>query len=159
MPRRRELKDLAAGIASKFISRNNDLRGYWALGILFKDLDKVGGTSFSLNLLTKQGTPDLKNVNKVSNEFGDYLDQQLKQRGFRKSQVQEAILSIAFDVAPSKEHLNVIKTSIRGKPFTCSVKFLDDLGRIHRFTAKGWCSKHNPLKESRSARVLNLFAL
>ncbi len=108
--------------------------------------------------MTKQGAPDIKNVNKVSSEFGDYLGQQLKQRGFRKSQVQEAILSIAFDVTPSKEHLNVIKTTVRGKPFTCSVKLLDDLGHIHRFTAKGWCSKHNPSKELRSARILSLFA-
>ncbi len=159
MSRRRKLKDLAVGIATKFISRNNDLRGYWALGILFKDLDKVGGTSISLNLLTGKSTPDLKNANKVAIEFSKYLDQQLKQRGFHKSQVLEAILSIAFDVAPSKDHLQVIKISARGKPFTCSVKLLDDLGNTHRYTAKGWCSKHNPRKELKSTRILSLFAL
>ena len=66
MPRRRELKDLAAGIALKFISRNNDLRGYWALGILFKDLSEIGATCLSLNLTARKSTPDLKNANTVN---------------------------------------------------------------------------------------------
>ena len=33
---RKDLKGIAGGIASSFISRNNDINGYWALGILYK---------------------------------------------------------------------------------------------------------------------------
>lgn len=34
MPRRSELNGVASDIVRSFVSRNNDLRGYWALGML-----------------------------------------------------------------------------------------------------------------------------
>lgn len=34
MTRRGELKDVALGVLGSFVSRNNDVDGYWCLGLL-----------------------------------------------------------------------------------------------------------------------------
>ncbi|MFV1883891.1 MAG: hypothetical protein ACMZ7B_05360 [Balneola sp.] len=155
MPRRRRLKDLAAGISTKFISRNNDLYGYWALGILYKDLSHLSLNGLSLNLLTGKSSPELKNGNEVAEKFKEYFSSQIKIRRFEQDQVKQAILTLQFEAHPSKEHLSSIGISKRGKPFNCSVLILDDLGNNYFFVSKGWCAKHDPGLENRSARIFD----
>ena len=52
MPRRRELKGVAYGMAGKFVSRNTDLDGYWAIGVMYRSANDNGTDRFVLNLLT-----------------------------------------------------------------------------------------------------------
>lgn len=155
MPRRRELKDLAAGISSKFISRNNDLYGYWAPGILYKELDRISSKGVSLNLLSGKSSPQLDSGNQVAKIFKDYFDSQIVIRGFKTEQIKQAVLTLQFEAHPSKKHLSNLGVSRRGKPFNCAVQILDDLGNNYFFVSKGWCAKHDPGLENRSTRMFD----
>ena len=57
MPRRKEIKGIAAGFVSHFISRINDINGYWAMGILHKYALNNLSTSVEIDVLTHVISP------------------------------------------------------------------------------------------------------
>lgn len=57
MIRRKQLKNLAYGIAGRFTSRNNDLNGYWALGILYSAAEDAGTNRVRLDIISQTATP------------------------------------------------------------------------------------------------------
>lgn len=65
MARRRELLDIARGISSSFNSRNNDYKGYWTLGVLYKfvSTNNIESLEFDiLNSVTPSSTEDFYQV-------------------------------------------------------------------------------------------------
>ena len=51
MASRKHFHDFAVGLAHRFISRNNDIGGYWGVGVLAKDLHASGRDQQEFNLL------------------------------------------------------------------------------------------------------------
>jgi len=84
MPHRNELKGISAGIASSFISRNNDVDGYWAIGILYKIASESGDNKFTLNLLSGESSPNFKYSNRVSQPYHNYLINQLEKKNLEE---------------------------------------------------------------------------
>lgn len=58
MPRRRELRAIAAGFLQQFVSRFNDVRGYWALGAFYKSAGDADATGSGLSLFTGESEPN-----------------------------------------------------------------------------------------------------
>jgi hypothetical protein len=56
MPSSRKLKSVAAGLLGSFVSRNNDIGGYWGIGVLCRDTAAMGG-KVELNLITRVAAP------------------------------------------------------------------------------------------------------
>jgi len=54
MPRRRELKSVASGMATFSICRNNDVNGYWALGVLCREAENNEDLKVSLNIFSQE---------------------------------------------------------------------------------------------------------
>jgi len=146
MPRRRQLKGVAAGIASSFISRNNDLDGYWSLGILYKFTSEIGESVFTLNLLTGESSPEFKSSKRVVRPYYEYLLKQIENNGFEIFQISSAIVEIEFNTARSKMQLCRYTW---GDPFVCRVSITDDLNKKHIYEEHGCCRKHDPNKERR----------
>ena len=50
MPRRKELRSVVYGICDHFISRYNEINGYWALGYIYKEanLQHINNISFDI---------------------------------------------------------------------------------------------------------------
>jgi len=146
MPRRRQLKGVAAGIASSFISRNNDLDGYWSLGILYKSISETGVFVITLNLLTGESSPEFKSSKRVVRPYYEYLLKQIENNGFEIFQISSAIVEIEFNTTQSKM---LLCRYTWGDPFVCRVSITDDLNKKHVYEDHGCCRKHDPNKERR----------
>jgi len=57
MPAKKRLTNIANGLCGSFISRNNDLNGYWAIGKLRSLADQHRQTTVVLDLLTSSAQP------------------------------------------------------------------------------------------------------
>ncbi len=150
MPRRRELKGIAYGIAGRFVSRNTDIDGYWAIGVMYKAAIDRGTRQFALNLLTGESTPECKYANRVASQLHQYLLKQMSRMGFEEYQVSNATIDIEFNVAPTTMHL--LSRNTWGEPYDCRVTITDDLERKRVCEVFGWCGKHDPSREHRSTR-------
>jgi len=150
MPRRKELLGIAAGVAQSFISRNNDVDGYWAMGILYTAVVRQKTNTFELNLLSGESTPEFKYSKKIAEANRQNLKKQLANLVFEEYQVTEANLLLEFDTR-SVDQPSLNKTTW-GEPFLCRVTIIDDLKKKHSFEARGWCGRHCSVKERRSTR-------
>ncbi len=147
---RNELRGIAAGIAGKFISRNTDIDGYWAMGVLYEAADKGFAKHIRLDLLSGESLPTFRWTNQLIAYFQTYLFQQVQKRGFEEYQITGAVIDLEFAVIPTKRHLLSRRTW--GDPFVCRVGLTDDLQKTHVYEALGWCGKHDPRRERRSTR-------
>ena len=150
MPRRKALKGIAFGIASSFSSRNNDVDGYWVLGVLYKLAAEAGVSCFSLNLKNGESTPSFSFSRRILEPYATFLGDQLKKKGFGWGYVDSVIIAVDFNVSPTKKQ--VMLKSTWGEPFVCRVRITDDLNRVWSSEARGWCGIHDPIKEHRSTR-------
>jgi hypothetical protein len=151
MPKRKELKGVAAALAGRFISRNNDVDGYWALGILYIVATKDKSNRLSLNILEGESSPTFWHSKRLCLPLHDLLLHQLFIRGFEEFQVISAIVEIKFDVSPTAKEIMFKHTW--GEAFSCQVIITDDLNIQRTFTERGWCGKHDTKKEHQSTRA------
>ena len=143
------MRGVAAGAAQKFISRYNDIRGYWALGILYKAAVDADADSLVLNLRSGISEPSFPESKALAAHYYNYILEQLLARGFSESHVTDAYIELGFNVAPTPRQ-RVQWTW--GEPFLCRVCIVDDLERTRSFAVRGWCGVHDPKREHRSAR-------
>ncbi|MEZ4459163.1 MAG: hypothetical protein R3E66_05460 [bacterium] len=147
MGRRRDLKGIAAGISGKFVSRYNDLDGYWALGVVYAALKEPQPT-FELDVLSGESTPALAASRRLSTPFRLYLEDHLERRELEGC-VAGAVVKVEFNIDVSGRRK---LPNTWGEPFRCCVRLTDDLGVVRQFEVLGWCGRHNPKREHRSAR-------
>ncbi len=99
---RNELRGIAAGIAGKFISRNTDIDGYWAMGVLYEAADKDFAKHIRLDLLSGESLPTFRWTNQLIAYFQTYLFQQVQKRGFEEYQITGAVIDLEFAVIPTR---------------------------------------------------------
>ena len=150
MPTRKDLKGISAGIAFSFSSRNNDIDGYWAMGILYKVASEAGTNKFKLNLMSGESDPIFKYSWRVASPYQVYLTDQIEKKGLEEYQVTEAIIDLEFGIQPTTHQETYRPTW--GEIFSCRVIITDDLGKKHIFEKRSWCGQHDPKKERRSTR-------
>ena len=56
----KQLKGIAAGLAGTFISRNNDVDGYWGMGVIYSEVSARGVSAVTFSLLDGAVSPSLK---------------------------------------------------------------------------------------------------
>lgn len=141
MPRRRELKSIASGMATFCVCRNNDIGGYWGLGVLCKHAQELSVSHVSIEILSDApAAPPIQSIRGNFRErFGSHRHHLSEfARGFY----------VKFEFEPYS------KSDIRGTRFrgTCSVSIVDDLGISRSATASKLCYSHNPQFECKSTR-------
>ena len=151
MPRRRELKGVAAGIAQKFVSRYNDIGGYWALGKLYQHAIDASSNEVSIDILSATAEVSSSKLARVTGNYRDYLFTRIDRLGFDRDQISAARISVYFDVEPTLKQIRNKYTW--GKPFLCQVSLVDDLSMCRDFEVRGWCGVHDPSREQCNARV------
>ena len=95
------MRGIAAGTAQRFVSRNNDVRGYWALGILYKTAVDAGTDTLVLNLCSGESSPSFAESSRVAKTFLAYVRERLSAKGFSDTQLSDAHIELKFDVAPT----------------------------------------------------------
>lgn len=141
MPRRRELKCLASGIASRCVSRNNDIEGYWALGVLYRLAQEMEVDCLRVDIMADNGLPGP--LAQFRRNFKSYYGN----RDYYLSHfIAGFIVEFKFD--------SYSRADPRGNmaQVTCHIHIVDDMGRLRTATASACCRPHDPDREHRSNR-------
>ena len=147
MPRRRELRGIAAGLLGSFTSRNNDIGGYWAIGQLYRFAQRSRMRKIDFDLLTG-------NIN-VRESLRDRLDALVSNYCLRlvddcwrldipSNWIRSAHIFIEFD---ADNDFQFHREYPDENPFKCTVELEDDRGRRHCVQASGKCWPHNRKRE------------
>jgi len=147
MPRRRQLKSIAAGIADSFNSRNNDLEGYWALGKLCRFAQDQTITLLTLDLINIICTPASTEFNAVMHDYKVKLRVIMNKQGIPEDWLKA--VKIEIDFQPEYDaRLHHFRSALGG-PYTINIKLMTDLGKIYSFRTGGNCKPHDPQSETR----------
>jgi hypothetical protein len=152
MPRRKELKGVAAGVLGSFVSRYTEVDGYWALGMLYQHAEDHATNAVEIDLLRRRIVPEDSGLTALAAYCSSLLGKQLGHRGIPDNWVRDAKISVQFDV-PLQGRYAPQQTWREGRPFEAIIEVTDDSGTVHSVSALGWCAPHDPKKESRSART------
>lgn len=147
---RRELTGVAGGLLGSFISRNNDVDGYWALGQLRSECDARCSTTLTLDILAGTASPDGRVGLRVAMAYRDVLSRLLQGIELGPEHLRSARVLLDFAPPPSTR---VDPHASYGSPFACVVRLEDPRGHAFRVQYAGRCRAHNPDLERRSARA------
>ena len=148
MARRKELKNIASGIFGSFISRNNDVAGYWGIGQLSLLAQQHSVSIVRIDILAGFITPSSPLFSKLVSGYARILNGHLTSRNIHSAWVRSAEIELNFrPELPSKP----VPVTTWGSLFRLTVAIIDDRGVKHEVNSYGYCSPHNPMKERRSA--------
>lgn len=151
MARRKELKNIARGLYGSFISRNNDVGGYWGIGKLCLLAQRHEVTTIRLDLIEKSMAPASSEFTKLIAVNSSTLQKCLTSNSIPENWVVAAIICIDFKPEyPRGQHVPI---STWGNIFRLSVTITDDLKKNYTVYGYGYCGAHNPKKEYKSART------
>jgi hypothetical protein len=149
MTRRGQLTDVAAGLVGSFVSRNNDIGGYWALGLLRSLSDRVGVTLLRLDLRTASAEPADPTALDVARSYSAELQRHLGRRRIPNNVVIKAEINVQFLLSAQ----SLRSASTYGQPVRCTVLLVDRQKRVHQRSLLTNCAPHNPARERRSNRA------
>jgi hypothetical protein len=145
MPRRRELRGVAQGLLGAFVSRNNDVGGYWALGKLYKHAKATSANEVRVDLVKSTIMPPNAQFAGMIESFHQMLASQLTARALSSDWLTAAEIDVRFTGQKDAKQ--------PGETFDCSVTLTDDRGRPHQARAYGACWVHSAFRESKSTRA------
>lgn len=138
MARRIELQGIVHDVLAAFISRNNDLNGYWALGQLRIWMEDEGAGTLDMPLVGEGLAVINSKTFPISQRFAAMLQVRMKSQNLPSEWVQDARFTVelaAFD------RLN------------CSLRVVSDLGRSFEFSRIQLVRRHDPRREHRRRSV------
>ncbi|ENW17113.1 Uncharacterised protein [Acinetobacter haemolyticus] len=140
----RDLKGLACGLADTFISRNNDIQGYWGIGMLHLELKNRGETHVELNLLSEQGVPNGVASDAAASRYSTYLANRLAGRPLASALITVEFGSFGGYPEP--------QFSSSGHPFVCIVRLVSATGKEYSCarTGRSWPHSSREIRSSRS---------
>ena len=144
--RRDILRHVAAGLLGSFISRNNDIGGYWALGVLCAE---AGAHAVELRLTERLATPPAPACMAVAATYAGFLRRAMLQHGIDADDLARATVDIAFGVVPEVP----IYRHAAGAPFCCTVTLASRCGKTATVRAHGHCLPHDPALESQRRKL------
>lgn len=150
MTRCGEFRNLATGILGSFVSRNNDVDGYWCFGVLRAFADRKRCKTLRFDLVRQTAEPADSLTRMIAVRYGDVLRRQLVHREIASDAVPNAELQVDFHVQVSA----LASLPTYGDPARCSFVLLDDRGRECCLSVVTACAPHNPERELRSSRAV-----
>jgi hypothetical protein len=147
--RRKELKNIASGLYGSFISRNNDVAGYWGMGKLCLLAEQQKTNTVRLDLIAQSISPQSTAFSKLVAGYLGKLQKHLESRNISRAWVASAVIELDFKPScPVGKHIPV---ATWGSLFKLTVSIKDDKGKDHAIEGYGYCGPHNSRKESKSA--------
>lgn len=149
MARRKELKNIASGLYGSFISRNNDVAGYWGIGKLCLHAQQSSVQIVRLDLLGKSIIPASSEFSKLASGYNSILKKHLSARGISEDWLASATIEIDFKPEPPSG--KYIPVATWGSLFKLAVNIADDVKKNHTVAGHSYCGSHDPRRESKSA--------
>ncbi|MGQ0540292.1 MAG: hypothetical protein ACT4O9_00410 [Blastocatellia bacterium] len=151
MPRRKQLKNIVAGLLGTFTSRNNDISGYWGLGLLRRYAENLGRDSLEIDLLSSvSDEPADAPLDLIEQRYRKWLSDAFAQRTVRTDEIKSAVIKLRFSTF--EEFPNVERLT-RGEPYACSVHITNAQGIEYSASCTGVCAPHDAGIELRSTRA------
>jgi hypothetical protein len=137
-------------LVHSFTSRNNDVKGYWALGKLFELALKNNSKKIEIDFLNRiLNYPDFM-FNGMIDHYRLFIETQMSTLGLHFELVTKAGINIVFEDNPPKLPLDLL--ILRGKPFSCVGTLIYEQNKCYTGTIAGYCAPHDPRLELRSTR-------
>jgi hypothetical protein len=133
------MNHVAAGLLSSFYSRCNELEGFWALGMLYAEVQPAP-YRVTLDLLARTATPAGPNAVLIAARYVDFLRHALLKKNLRVEDLTEATVTVQFNTdIPQRD----FQPHWIGDAFTCTVRLRrsDDQAI---YTAHGKCLPNDP---------------
>ncbi|MDB5661253.1 MAG: hypothetical protein JWS10_3868 [Cypionkella sp.] len=138
MARRTELRGICHDMLLAFSSRNNDLRGYWALGQLKSWIEDEGEGALIIPLMGEASAKSILQFAEVSCRFVAMLNTLIANYRLLPDWVVDARITIELTAS------NQVK---------CSIIVVSDLGRSFEATRTVLARRHDPRWEQRTTRI------
>jgi hypothetical protein len=126
------LKNIAHGLLGTFVSRYNDIDGYWGLGILRLFAEQNHLTAITLDLLGDAAAAPP--IQASENRYRDWFQNALSKQGLADCKPAKAEIKIRF--ATFEEFPNVILDT-RGRPYLCTVTIVRGDGIVYSASKAG----------------------
>ena len=147
MASRKKLKGVAHGLLGTFVSRNNDVDGYWGLGKLRKFAETIGKDEIQIDLLSDAERPMfLTTTTTVQRVYRDWLLNAAPKFGVRFQDLAAAQVILRFTTF---DEMPDVRRDTRGFPYVCTVILRNRFGARYAAQKVGVCGPHDPYKESR----------
>lgn len=150
MPTRKEFRGVANDMVDSFVSRNNDVGGYWAMGKLYKHAkDRKTGTVF-VDFKNGEIAPPSLEYQHMAEHHMSVLRWQMYARNMPPYWIKKARAFVSFypTFAGSSLHL-----AHGYDAYVCVLEIKSDMGRTYSATRRGRCWPHDPTKEHKSAQA------
>lgn len=138
------LKNIACGLIGTFVSRNNDIHGYWGIGVLRALAARSGDTKVTIDIFG-DNTSD-PSLSFIASKYGRWIVERVESE---KIHVENLSGIIELRFTPFEEFPDTVRDT-RGDPYVCTVTLLDGTKR-YSATKIGVCEIHDPTKEYRRA--------
>jgi hypothetical protein len=153
MPSYKHLKGVAAGLAGTFVSRNNDIGGYWAIGIIYDEVADSGCSEITFNLQDAQVSPQVKCAGLMLSRYRETTDRMLQNLGLSWDDLTSVNVNIRF-ASDTKSNDSGMMSEF-GDLFCCKVAISDADSRTWSVKIESWCHRHGTRRYMRSGRRLS----
>lgn len=135
---RSRLKHCAAGLLARFVSRNNDCQGFWALGLLYSSAS-AAPWRVEFDLISGNASPRNTITASVVAEQSAFLRAALARQSVALHSLQRAVLTVQFNADVAVGHAGT-----SGEPFVCVIELGTVTGRCATVSLKGRCAVWRP---------------
>jgi hypothetical protein len=135
------------------MSRNNDIDGYWGIGVLCKSVLLSDRKTVKIDLLNSTLTLSSPAFSSLLDFYCSMLDSQLFAYGIPKEIIASATVKVKFDQKFQNPYLHW--RSAFGNPCVCECEICDDKGHVYVVVGGTYCYPHDPKRERRSNRAKN----
>ena len=152
MQKRKVIENYAEGFISSFISRYNDIDGYWGMGKLYNHARQNQTSVITINLLAKVMIPAGTKFETSMNSWSEAIKYRFGEPRFSKNWLANAIIMVEFrKYSPDKKQNHRIGRDT--DPAICNLNIEDILGNSYHASRTFACRPHDPLSELRSTRT------
>lgn len=148
---RRKFNHAAAGLLSKFLTRYNDIDGYWALGVLYSEA-RAFDKRVEIDILNGRAQPDLPACMSVARSWALHLREALGRHGIAPDALAAATISLEFGVAPMPKLPSYPNHHNYGADFLATLCLQARDGRAFSRRDRGYCMPHDEFWGRRSTR-------
>jgi len=146
------LNNVSYSLVDAFVIRQNDIDGYWALGIICKDTVEQGMDTVDFDVLDLKSSPSFWYSKRLLYPLRKRLYDAFDKKGLKYEDIVSVTIRVEFiRVAPSEKNLKSIDLS-RILPTICTAKILTNQGVERNSSLEFLCRPHDPAKEMRSTR-------
>lgn len=143
MGKSEELKNIANGVLSSFISRNNDVNGYWGIGKIYSLMIKSKASIVEIDLINKTILPYEEQFLFRISSYSDYLSKRLRIKNIEFDYLKKS--KIILKAFPNEKHKYLEKKNLTR--MNCTISFIDVDDKAYILERNVWCRKHNPKVE------------